>query len=105
MHLLELTLEAATGEHLDDLMQERVLKPLGLSSVGYVYRVDDPGGPVLPVSPGPDVFASKGGRAGSGLSGTARALNAFGVFWMNPDRLFTKELRAEAWKHHGTREP
>lgn len=104
MHLLELTLEAATGKDLDDLMQERVIKPLGLSSVGYVYDEDDPGGPVLPVRPGRYVFISRGNRAGSGLSGTARDLNAFGVFWMNPDRLFTKDLRAEAWKHHGTRD-
>ena len=101
-YLLELTLEAATGKDLDELLQERVIRPLGLTSTGYVYDEDNLEDRILPVKPGVYRFSSKGHRAGSGLFTTARDLNAFGNFWINPEKLFSKELRTEAWKLHGT---
>ncbi len=103
MYLLERTLEVAAGENFDDLLQKRVLKPLGLISTGYLYRGNDLGDHILPINPDVYQFSEKGHRAGSGLYSTARDLNAFGNFWINPEKLFSKELRAEAWKHYGTR--
>ncbi len=101
-YLLELTLEAATGQDLDDLLKERVLKPLGLTSTGYVYDKEHLDGRILPIKPDIYYFSKKGDRAGTGLFSTARDLNAFGNFWINPEKLFSKELRAEAWKLYGT---
>lgn len=102
-YLLELTLEAATGEDLDDLLQERVIKPLGLASTGYAYGEDDLDGRILPVRPDTYIYSTPGHRAGSGLFSTARDLNAFGNFWISPEKIFSRDLRAEAWKFHGTR--
>jgi CubicO group peptidase (beta-lactamase class C family) len=102
MYLLELTLEAATGQDLDDLLKERVLKPLGLTSTGYVYDEENLDGHILPMKPDVYSFSKKGQRASSGLFTTARDLNAFGNFWINPEKKFSKELRDEAWKLHGT---
>ncbi len=102
MYLLELTLEAATGEDLEELLREHVIKPLGLDSTGYIYGEDDLEDRVLPVNPGSYKFSEKGHRASSGLYSTARDLNAFGNFWINTEKLFSKDLRTEAWKHHGT---
>jgi len=103
-YLLELALEAATGQDLEDLLQERVIKPLGLNSVGYAYGADDLEGRILPIRPDVFRYSVKGQRAGSGLFCTARDLNAFGNFWIEPEKLFSKELRAEAWKYHGSRD-
>jgi len=102
-YLLELTLETATGEDLDDLLRERVLERLELTSTGYVYGEDGLDGRILPIRPDVYIYSAIGHRAGSGLFSTARDLNAFGNFWINPERLFSKDLRDEAWKYHGTR--
>jgi CubicO group peptidase (beta-lactamase class C family) len=103
MLILERTLEAATGKDLDALLNERIIKPLGLGSTGYVY----PGSAtdrVLPLSTGLFHYSQNGGRAGAGLYTTARDLNVFGQLWLNPESRFSRELREEAWTYHATRE-
>ncbi|MCW8925385.1 MAG: beta-lactamase family protein [Xanthomonadales bacterium] len=103
MMILERALEAATGEDVDTLLDERVIRPLGLGSTGYVY----PGSAtdrVLPLKKGFYHYAQDGKRAGAGLYTTARDLNRFGQFWLDPSSLFSPELRQQAWTHHGTRE-
>jgi CubicO group peptidase (beta-lactamase class C family) len=103
MLILERTLEAATGKDLADLLNERIIEPLGLESTGYVY----PGSAtdvVLPLRKDLYHYSQNGRRAGSGLFATARDLNAFGQFWLDPEPMFSHELRTEAWTHHGMRE-
>lgn len=103
MSILERTLEAATGQDLAVLLEERILDPLSLASTGYVY----PGSAtdsVLPLRKGQFHYPLNGTRAGAGLYTTARDLNAFGRFWLNPEPVFSRELREEAWTYHGMRE-
>lgn len=103
MLILERTLEAASGKDLAVLLNERVIQPLGLESTGYVYpgtATED----VLPLKKDFFHYSQNGKRAGSGLYTTARNLNAFGQFWLDPEDLFTTGLRTEAWTFHGMRD-
>jgi CubicO group peptidase (beta-lactamase class C family) len=103
MLILERALEAATGKDMDTLLNERIIQPLGLASTGYVY----PGTAshrVLPLTRGNFHFSQSGKRAGSGLYTTARDLNRFGRFWLDPVSMFSKELRQQAWTFHGMRD-
>jgi CubicO group peptidase (beta-lactamase class C family) len=103
MLILERTLEAATGKDLDTLLNERIIEPLGLESTGYVY----PGSATdqeLPLKKSLFHYSQSGRRAGAGLYTTARDLNTFGQFWLNPESLFSGELRQEVWTYHGMRE-
>ena len=103
MLILERTIEAATGNDFADALDERILAPLGLSSTAYVYAgaaTDE----VLPLKKDLFHYSVNGGRAGAGLYTTARDLNVFGQFWLNPEPIFSRELRKEAWTYHGMRE-
>jgi len=103
MLILERTLEAATGKDMDALLNERIIEPLGLKSTGYVYdgsATDQ----LLPLRKDEYRYSESGKRAGSGLYTTARDLNRFGQFWLQPDSLYSSEQREEAWTYHGTRE-
>ncbi len=103
MLILERTLEAATGKDFDALLNERIIEPLGLESTGYVY----PGSSkvqVLPLKKDLFQYSQSGSRAGAGLYTSARDLNSFGQFWLNPEAKFSRELREEAWTYHGMRE-
>lgn len=103
MLILERTLEAATGEDLAFLLNEKIIQPLGLESTGYVYpgsATED----VLPLKKDVFQYSKNGSRAGSGLYTTARNLNTFGQFWLNPEAMFSSELRLQAWTYHGMRE-
>lgn len=103
MMILERVLEAATGKDVDSLMKERVTGPLDLDATGYIY----PGTATDRVLPLKDEFfhySQNGKRAGAGLFTTARDLNSFGQAWINPESMFSTDLRSKAWKHHGTRE-
>lgn len=102
-HLLELTFEAATGQDYETLLHDRVLRPLGLSHTGFIYKKEPNETPLLPIRPDKYSYAQKGHRVGSGISSTARDLNAFGNFWLNPTALFSEELRQEIWQLHGIR--
>lgn len=102
-HLLERTLEAATGQDYEALLQERVLQPLGLSDTGFIYKETPQNSQLLPIRPDTYAYSQKGNRVGSGLSSTARDLNAFGNFWINPSQLFSEKLRHEVWQLHGIR--
>lgn len=103
MLILERTLEAATGKDLEDVLNERIIEPLGLNSTGYVYdgsATDE----VLPLLNDQYRYSEIGKRAGSGLYTTARDLNAFGQLWLNPESIFSLQLREEAWTYHGMRD-
>ncbi len=103
MLILERTLEAASGKDLDTLLNERIIESLGLESTGYVY----PGSAtdqVLPLKKDLFHYSQSGRRAGAGLYTTARDLNTFGQFWLNPESVFSRELRQEVWTYHGMRE-
>ncbi len=103
MLILERALEAATGKDMDALLNEKVIQPLGLNSTGYVYpgTADDR---VLPLKRDYFHYSQNGKRAGAGLFTTARDLNEFGQFWLDPASMFSRELRQQAWTYHGTRD-
>jgi CubicO group peptidase (beta-lactamase class C family) len=103
MLVLERTLEAATGKGFAVLLNERIIEPLGLESTGYVYS-GSATDQVLPLKKDLFHYSQSGRRAGAGLYTTARDLNTFGQFWLNPDSMFSHELREEVWTYHGTRE-
>jgi len=103
MLILERTLEAATGKDFDALLNERIIGPLRLESTGYVYAGLETE-QVLPLKKDLYHYSLSGKRAGAGLFTTARDLNSFGQFWLNPDRMFSRKLRLEAWAYHGMRE-
>jgi len=103
MLILERTLEASTGMDFEALLNARVIEPLGLKSTGYVYAGSD-AERLLPLKKDLFHYSQSGRRAGSGLFTTARDLNAFGQFWLNPESIFSRELWEEAWTHHGTRD-
>jgi CubicO group peptidase (beta-lactamase class C family) len=103
MLILERTLEAATGKDFDTLLNERIIGPLELGSTGYVYNGQETER-VMPLRKDTYHYSQDGKRAGAGLFTTARDLNRFGQLWLNPDRMFSRELRNEAWTFHGMRE-
>jgi len=103
MLILERTLEAATGKDLEVLLNERIIGPLGLESTGYVYEGSSTE-QLLPLLKDQYRFSESGKRAGSGLYTSARDLNKFGQFWLNPESMFSPELKQEAWTYHGMRE-
>jgi len=103
MLILERTLEAATGKDLALLLNERIIGPLGLESTGYVYP-ESATDEVLPLRKGLFHYSQNGKRASSGLYTTARDLNTFGQIWLDPESMFSHELRNEAWTYHGMRE-
>jgi len=103
MLILERTLEAATGKDFDVLLNERVTGPLSLESTGFVYDGQETE-QVLPLKKDSYHYSLSGKRAGAGLFTTARDLNRFGQLWLNPESMFSRELRQEAWTYHGMRE-
>lgn len=103
-HLLERSIEAATGQDYEILLKDRVLQPLGLSHTGFIYDEGNRDPHLLPIEPDSYVYSRKGHRVGTGLSSTARDLNAFGNFWLNPTELFSADLRQEVWQLHGVRD-
>jgi CubicO group peptidase (beta-lactamase class C family) len=102
MLILERALEAATGSDFAALLDQRVIGPLGLEATGYVHA-GSAAGRVLPLKKGQYEYSRSGHRASAGLYTTARDLNAFGRFWLEPDSMFSRDLRREAWTWHGTR--
>ena len=103
MLILERTLEVATGKDFAELLQERILDPLELRSTGFVYA-GSATDKVLPLKKNQFHYSVNGNRAGAGLYTTARDLHLFGLFWLDPVPIFSRELRDEAWTYHGTRE-
>ena len=102
MLILERTLEAASGKDLEILLKDKIINPLRLESTAYVY----PGSAtdqVLPLKEDLFHYSQSGKRAGAGLYTTARDLNTFGQFWLNPESVFSRELRQEVWTYHGMR--
>lgn len=103
MLILERTLEAASGRDFSFLLNERIIEALGLESTGYVYA-GSATDKVLPLKKDLFHYSQNGGRASAGLYTTARDLNTFGQFWLNPESMFSRDLREEAWTYHGMRE-
>lgn len=114
MHILERTIEAATGEDLYSSLQNRILKPLGLTNAQYIYEFNNDLN-MLPCNSG--IFSDlsgyyalseKGRRCGTGLYMTSRELNTFGQLMLSDgyfkkNQYFNAVLKKEIWKHHGTR--
>ncbi len=114
MHILERTIEAATGEDLYGLLQNRILKPLELKNAQYIYEYNNDLN-ILPCKSG--IFndlsgyyalSEKGRRCGTGLYMTSRELNLFGQLMLSDgyfkkNQYFNAEFKKEIWKHHGTR--
>ena len=117
MRVLGQVLEIAGGKPYEVLLRERVLDPLGLSSVGYLNNGDDTTNVVHTCS-GPDSssiaysdeFASKP-YPGSGLYGSMSDLARYARLWLDGGRvgdrvIFRRELIDQAWSTQpGTRDP
>jgi CubicO group peptidase (beta-lactamase class C family) len=114
MHILERTIEAATGDDLETLLNKRIIVPMGLKHTRYVYE-HDPSLPLLPIrntekDPARNfLFVAKGMRAHYGLYSTARDCNRYGQMWLSDGTFeghtyFEPEGKREAWAHHGTRD-
>jgi len=114
MHILERTIQAATGEDFAETLRKRILDPLGLKDTLYIYEYN-PQLPMLPVRTnnisdpsGNYSLSPKAYRAHYGLYATARDVNRYGQLWLGNGTFegrtyFTPELKKEAWKYHGTR--
>jgi len=108
MRLLGQVLENAAGKPYEALLQERVLDPLGLGSVGYLNKGQDTLN-VVHTCAGPDSswiaysdeYAPKP-YPGSGLYGSVRDIARYAQLWLDGGRvgekvIFREELIDQAW--------
>ena len=115
MHLLQRTIEAATGKKYQIALRERILRPLGLKGTHFVF--DGESG--LPVLPGrfdterdsPEIYywAHELHLAAAGIHTTARDLNRFCQMMISDGTFeghhyFNAEDRQLVWAQH-TRRP
>lgn len=121
MHLLERTIEAATGRDYGELLRGTVLEPFGLSSVRYLFEEDlaaaagspagvpaSPALHILPCADGKIVPSQRRQRCGLGLYGAARDLLSFGERWLTMADAsgapwIDAATRAEIWTPHSVR--
>ena len=103
MHVLQNTIESATGEPFEDTLQTLVLAPLRLSSARYLHEYDERV-PVIPVRTAenpPDryYYSLRGLACNSGVYMTARDLNRYGQAWLSDQisTVFPLPLRKQAW--------
>ncbi|MEA1996729.1 MAG: serine hydrolase domain-containing protein [Gemmatimonadota bacterium] len=107
MKILGAAMEKAAGKPYDRLLKERILEPLGLETVGYVYPGDDISG-VVHSCYGPDSTALRYTQApypGSGLYGSIRDMARYAQLWLDGGKaggrvIFREGLIREAWKTH-----
>jgi CubicO group peptidase (beta-lactamase class C family) len=108
MRTLGQVLEVAGGKRYEVLLQERVLGPLGLNSIGYLNKGQDTVH-VVHTCRGPDAssiaysdeFAPKP-YPGSGLYGSMRDIARYARLWLDGGRvgkkvIFKQELIDQAW--------
>ncbi len=114
MHLLERTIEAATGRDYGELLRGTVLEAFGLSSVRYLFEEDlaaaenGAASRALPCADGKIVPSQRRQRCGLGLYGTARDLLSFGERWLTMADAsgapwIGAAARAEIWTPHSVR--
>ncbi len=130
MHLLERTIEAATGRDYGELLRKTVLEPFGLPSVRYLFEEDlaaaagvptgaaasaanpanpaSPASRALPCADGAVVPSQRRQRCGLGLYGAARDLLAFGECWLTMADAsgapwIGAAARSEIWTPHSVR--
>ncbi|HUU30431.1 MAG TPA: serine hydrolase domain-containing protein [archaeon] len=104
MRILGHIMEKVSGMPYDRLLKERILEPLGLKSVGYLYKGDNESG-IVRTFDGPDsTFNSYTTHPypGSGLYGTIRDIARFARFWLDGGKIgqrviFRQNLIREAW--------
>jgi CubicO group peptidase (beta-lactamase class C family) len=107
MKILGRIMEKVGGKPYEELLKERIILPLGLTSVGYL-RPGDETAEVVRTCDGPDsafVDYSPPPYPGSGLFGTMRDVAAFGRLWLDKGRsgdrvIFKPELVQEAWTNY-----
>lgn len=106
MHILQNTIEAATGEPTEKTLSALVFEPLGLSSARYIAEPYSKL-PIIPVRKAEKVadryyYAPTGLACHSGIYMTAIDLNRYGQIWLDSEQqtLFPKRLRDQAWKSY-----
>ena len=107
MRMLGRIMEKAGGKPYENLLQERVLEPLGLESIGYLRPGDDLTDIVRTFDGLDSTFISYSPAPypGSGLFGTMRDIARFGQCWMDSGRvgdkiIFNADLVKEAWTNY-----
>jgi len=114
MHLLERTIEAATGCDYGEVLRVTVLEAFGLSSVRYLFEEDlaaaenGAASRALPCADGAVVPSQRRQRCGLGLYGTARDLLSFGERWLTMADAsgapwIDAAARTEIWTPHSVR--
>lgn len=107
MKILGRVMEKAGGKPYEELLKERILQPLGLTSVGYLRRGDDTTG-VVHTCAGLDssfIHYSPDPYPGSGLFGNMRDIARFGQLWLDRGMvdgrpLFRADLVDDAWTNY-----
>jgi CubicO group peptidase (beta-lactamase class C family) len=106
VHILQNTIEAATGEPFEKTLSVLVFEPLGLSSARYLAAHNSEL-PIIPVRKAEKVadryyYAQNGLACNSGIYMTATDLNRYGQVWLDSGQpgLFSEQLRDQAWKNY-----
>lgn len=107
MHILQNTIEAATGEPFEQLLSRLVFKPLGLLSARYIKEFSSRL-PVIPVRKaekpeGRYYYSLDGLACSSGVFMTAMDLNRHAQSWLSHG-LPWSQLKNQAWKSHSVPE-
>ena len=109
MKMLGRIMEQAGGKPYEQLLGERILEPLGLTSVGYLKQ-GDPLENIVRTCTGTDssfVSYSPEPYPGSGLFANMQDIIRFGQLWLDKGRVdgtvvFDEALIEDAWRNYNT---